>query len=105
MGTKIGVVLGLGLGYVLGSRAGRERFEQIRSTASRVRRMPLVARPLDNAGQKVSDAVRAGGERVTDKVADAVKERLFGGGGSTRDAEYVDIKVEETDDPWSAGGH
>jgi hypothetical protein len=26
----------------------------------------------------VSDIVRAGGEQVTDKVADAVKERLFG---------------------------
>ena len=26
----------------------------------------------------MSDIVRAGGEQVTDKVADAVKERLFG---------------------------
>ena len=26
----------------------------------------------------MSDLVRAGGEQVTDKVADAVKERLFG---------------------------
>lgn len=103
MGTKFGVALGLGLGYVLGTRAGRERFEQIRSAASRVRRMPLVAKPLDNAGQKVSDAVRAGGERVTDKVADAVKERLFGG-RSTREAEYVDIEVEETADPWAPSG-
>lgn len=104
MGTKFGVVLGLGLGYVLGTRAGRERFEQIRSAASRVRHMPVVSKPLDNAGQKVSDAVRAGGERVTDKVADAVKERLFGGGSSTRDAEYVDVEVEETEDPWASGG-
>lgn len=103
MGTKFGVVMGLGLGYVLGTRAGRERFEQIRSAAARVRRMPVVSKPLDNAGQKVSDAVRAGGERVTDKVADAVKERLFGGGSTARDAEYVDIEVEETEDPWAAG--
>ena len=64
--------------YILGTRAGRERYEQIRANASKLRRVPIVARPLDAAGQKMSDLVRAGGEQVTDKVADAVKERLFG---------------------------
>lgn len=78
MGMKIGIVLGFGVGYVLGARAGRERYEQIRATAARLRRTPVVARPLDAAGQRVSDIVRAGGEHVTDKVADAIKERLFG---------------------------
>lgn len=78
MGTKAGILIGVGIGYVLGTRAGRERYEQIRAGASRLRRFPVVARPLDAAGQKMSDIVRAGGEQVTDKVADAVKERLFG---------------------------
>ena len=77
MGTKTGILIGVGIGYVLGTRAGRERYEQIRAGASKIRRFPVVARPLDAAGQKVSDFVRAGGEQVTDKVADAVKERLF----------------------------
>ena len=57
MGTKTGILIGVGIGYVLGARAGRERYEQIRAGASKVRRFPIVARPLD---------------------ADAVKERLFG---------------------------
>ena len=78
MGTKTGILIGVGIGYVLGTRAGRERYEQIRANASKLRRFPVVARPLDAAGQKMSDLVRAGGEQVTDKVADAVKERLFG---------------------------
>ena len=78
MGTKTGILIGLGIGYVLGTRAGRERYEQIRANASKLRRFPVVARPLDAAGQKMSDLMRAGGEQVTDKVADAVKERLFG---------------------------
>ena len=86
MGMKIGIVLGFGVGYVLGARAGRERYEQIRATASRLRRAPVVARPLDAAGQRVSDIVRAGGEHVTDKVADAVKERLFGAPASAAEA-------------------
>ena len=78
MGTKIGILIGFGIGYVLGTRAGRGRYEQIRAGVSKLRRFPVVARPLDAAGQKMSDIVRAGGEQVTDKVADAVKERLFG---------------------------
>ena len=86
MGMKIGIVLGFGVGYVLGARAGRERYEQIRATAARLRRTPVVARPLDAAGQRVSDIVRAGGEHVTDKVADAVKERLFGAPASAAGA-------------------
>ena len=64
MGTKTGILIGVGIGYVLGARAGRERYEQIRAGASKIRRFPVVARPLDAAGQKVSDFVRAGGEQV-----------------------------------------
>ena len=55
-----------------------EHYDQIRAGAATVRRFPIVARPREAAGQKVSDIVRAGGEQVTDKVADAGKERLFG---------------------------
>ena len=50
MGTKTGILIGLGIGYVLGTRAGRERYEQIRANASKLRRFPVVARPLDAAG-------------------------------------------------------
>ncbi|QWW19694.1 YtxH domain-containing protein [Schaalia sp. 19OD2882] len=78
MGTKFGLVVGLGIGYVLGTRAGRERYETILAAARRVREIPVVAAPLDRAGEKISAIVRDQGERVTDKVADAVKERLFG---------------------------
>ena len=78
MGTKTGILVGICIGYVLGTRAGRERYEQIPVGVAKLRRFPVVARPLDAAGQKMSDIVRAGGEQVTDKVADAVKERLFG---------------------------
>ncbi len=31
MKGKIGLVVGLGVGYVLGTRAGRERYEQIKT--------------------------------------------------------------------------
>jgi len=63
MAGKIPFILGLGAGYVLGTRAGRAQYERIKTAASKV------------AEQQ---AVRTQGEAVTEKVADAVKERLFG---------------------------
>ena len=77
MGTKMGIAVGFGIGYVLGTRAGREQYARICACAGKLRRFPLVARPLDAAGEKMSALVRVQGEKVTDKVADAVKERLF----------------------------
>ena len=105
MGMKIGIVLGFGIGYVLGARAGRERYEQIRATAARLRRTPVVARPLDAAGQRVSDIVRAGGEHVTDKVADAVKERLFGAPASADGAGGAAPAAQNGTAPASHGAH
>lgn len=98
MGMKFGVLVGLGIGYVLGTRAGREQYERIRETTQRLRRTPLVARPLDAAGQKMSDIVRAQGEAVTDKVADAVKERLFGAPSTPRSSADSTITVEVIDE-------
>ena len=34
MRGKVGLVIGVGIGYVLGTRAGRERYEQIKTQAS-----------------------------------------------------------------------
>lgn len=78
MGTKTGLLIGLSVGFVLGARAGRERYEQIRAVALRVRDTPVISRPLDTAGEKVAHSVRLKGEEITDAVAEAVKEKLFG---------------------------
>ena len=42
MKGKILFVVGLGVGYVLGTRAGRERYEQIKAAAERVWNTPTV---------------------------------------------------------------
>jgi hypothetical protein len=42
MRYRISFVAGLALGYVLGSKAGRERYEQIRRTAQRMADSPRV---------------------------------------------------------------
>lgn len=93
MGTKFGLIVGAGIGYIFGTKAGRERYEQIRKSAAKLRQTPVVAKPMDSASEKISDAVRRGGEAATDKVVGIVKERVFGQKPET--AEYVDVDVVE----------
>ena len=51
MRGKLGIVVGLGIGYVLGTRAGRERYEQIREQAQRVWELEPVQRQVDRVKQ------------------------------------------------------
>ncbi|MDO5049803.1 MAG: YtxH domain-containing protein [Actinomycetaceae bacterium] len=96
MGTKFGLLVGAGLGYVLGTRAGRERYEQIKRQASKIRQSPAVSKPMDSASEKLSEAVRRGGEAATDKMVGVIKERMFG--QPQRSEEFVDITVVEVDE-------
>ena len=83
MASKLPFIVGLGAGYVLGTRAGRARYERMKSAASRaasrVAERPFVRDRVDAASNRAGQFVRRQGEAVTDKVADAVKDRLFRG--------------------------
>lgn len=52
---KLGLLVAAGVGYVLGTRAGRERYDQIKANAEKVSRSPAV----QNAATRASDAVSA----------------------------------------------
>ena len=81
MASKLPFIIGLGAGYVLGTRAGRARYERMKSAASRaasrVAERPFVRDRVDAASNRAGQFVRRQGEAVTDKVADALKDRLF----------------------------
>ena len=81
MASKLPFLIGLTGGYVLGTRAGRAQYEKIK--AGRVAETPAVRNRVDSTKAKVSDAVKRQGEKVTDKVVESVKERLFGGSGQS----------------------
>jgi len=56
-----------GAGYVLGAKAGRERYEQIMRTANRVKEDPRV----QSAASTVADTAREQAPMVKEKVAAA----------------------------------
>jgi hypothetical protein len=77
MKGKILFVFGLGLGYVLGARAGRERYEQIKAGAEKVWQDPRVQRQVHTVEEFVKDKAPDLAEKATGvakKVAAKVKE-------------------------------
>ncbi|WP_206065438.1 hypothetical protein [Nocardioides sp. JQ2195] len=68
----------IGVGYVLGAKAGRERYEQIARTASKVRQSPPVQAGVAKAGEKapvVADAVK---HKASDVAATVAEKAPFG---------------------------
>ncbi|MFD7133976.1 YtxH domain-containing protein [Streptomyces sp. NPDC059894] len=81
MRYRLTFVVGLALGYVLGTKAGRERYEQLKKSARRISQNPAVRNTAETAAQQgrqfagrayhvVSDKV---GDRMPDSVADRVR--------------------------------
>ncbi|WP_193312803.1 YtxH domain-containing protein [Georgenia subflava] len=79
---KLSFVLGAGLGYVLGARAGRGQYEKIKKASSKVWENPRVQANVQKVETKVTDVAKERGSAVTDKVAATVKEKLSGSGGA-----------------------
>jgi len=65
MKGKILLVVGLGIGYVLGTRAGRERYEEIRAAASKLWNDPRIQSSVDQASDFVSDGAKKVVSQVT----------------------------------------
>ena len=71
---KILLLTGLAVGYVLGTRAGRERYEEIKDVASKLWSDPRVQRPVKQAEEFVKDKAPDVAEFVTDGVKTVVSK-------------------------------
>lgn len=96
MASKIPFALGLGAGYVLGTRAGRAQYERIKATATRIAEQPRVRETVDNASTRATAFAREQGEALTDRVVEAVKERVFSGSSSRGKADGPTRTVKTT---------
>ena len=64
---KLSLLIAAAAGYVLGTRAGRERYEQIKKAATRVKEDPRV----QEKAQQAADIAKEKAPVVKDKVASA----------------------------------
>ena len=68
MRFRLGLVIGFGAGYYLGSAAGRERHEQINRAMTRLRRTDTLERATDKAKAVI--------DLTVERARDAVETRL-----------------------------
>lgn len=86
---KAAFVAGFAIGYVLGTKAGRERYEQIVRAAKRVRENPTV--------QTVAGVVQEQTSRLTAKGRDAIGRTKVGAAILGDGTEYKTSRYETPD--------
>ncbi len=70
-GKLLLVGVGVGIGYVLGARAGRERYDQIAAAWARIWHTPIVQKQVEFVGDRLDDAAEianAGAKRLVDRI-------------------------------------
>lgn len=72
MRYRLTFIAGLALGYVLGTRAGRERYEQLKKSARQVAQNPAVRNAAESAAHNGRDFAGKALHTVSDKVGDRV---------------------------------
>jgi hypothetical protein len=82
MGFKTGMLVGFGVGYVLGTKAGRERYEELKASWDQFMGNPSVQRAVTKGREAVETGTRKG-IRAVEEAGGEVKERLEGSKGST----------------------
>ena len=85
MRFKSGFLVGLGAGYVLGTKAGQERYQQIVDAASKLRENPGVQRLTGEVNRTVSvgkDRVAETAAAKADEAKEAVASKVGGNTGS-----------------------
>jgi hypothetical protein len=93
MRGKMWFVTGLGVGYVLGTKAGRERFEQIAGTARKVWESPTVQEAAGVVQAQATKLYEQGRQTINEKV-----HRVTGNGhaptGQSTDGDWDAAQVK-----------
>ncbi len=70
-GKLLLIGVGVGVGYVLGARAGRERYDQIAAAWGRIWHTPIVQKQVEFVSDRMDDAAEianAGAKRLVDRI-------------------------------------
>src|SRR5690554_4436626 len=74
MRGKILIVAGLAVGYVLGARAGRERYEEIKRAATKFWNDPRVQHQVENVEEFAKDKAPEVAEFISDNAKKVVSQ-------------------------------
>jgi len=99
---KLTILIAGGVGYVLGTRAGRERYEQIKGLATRVKDDPRV----QEKAQQATELAKEKAPVVKDKVAgaaDAAASKVKGNGNDGLDEQLHPDSTARQDNPYPQG--
>ena len=61
-------IVGFAVGYVVGARAGRERYEQMKKAATQVAQSPPVQKATQVAGEKATQLTKAAKDQAASRV-------------------------------------
>ncbi|KUJ66329.1 hypothetical protein ACZ90_37530 [Streptomyces albus subsp. albus] len=76
MRYRLTFITGVAVGYVLGTRAGRERYEQLRKAAQRFSQNPAVRNTAESAALSGRRAAATAFGKVEDRLPGAVSDRV-----------------------------
>jgi hypothetical protein len=84
MKGKAALLAGVSIGYVLGTRDGRERYEQIKAQANRAWHNPRVQRTAEQAQTKAQEVAKQAADTAQTKAQEAqhkVQDKVSGKSG------------------------
>jgi len=102
MRTKVTFFAGFAAGYVLGSRAGRARYEQIRRAARAFASSPAVQSTASSLQHQAGEALSAAKDKAADKVVPTLQEKRPSWLGGQHDATTT---TSMTTEPAGSNGH
>ncbi|MEU6661124.1 YtxH domain-containing protein [Streptomyces sp. NPDC046821] len=95
MRYRLTFVAGLALGYVLGTRAGRERYEQLKKSAREIAQNPAVRNTAESAAHQTREFAGKAVHAVTDKVGSKVPDSVSGRVRSLRERGQAGDALED----------
>lgn len=85
MRYRITFLSGLAVGYVLGARAGRERYEQIKRVGQRVAENPAAQQAAGAVQAQAAGLAKTAKQKVTDGIQDRVPKLASSAKGKVGD--------------------
>ena len=99
---KLTILISGAIGYVLGTRAGRERYEQIKSMATKVKEDPRVQEKAQQAAEVAKEKAPVVKEKVTG-AADSAASKVKGSGDDDLEEQLNPESTARQDDPYPKG--